>query len=299
MNGEVNGDVKNFNSTRIVLSTNTENYTTKQVSIVNYFVYVYLTCIIIILCTHPSSHFILFCCFLFITKSYYYYIVNDIISANRGQPITTKKLHRRSKQSDTRRRRRNNIIVKEDLPAAMDNEDIADNVIITGQLDIVESVENVVVVDSSSNSVDDMAVTQNMGDGSIELLGDGGGAPQWVGGVPITNNLKFPIIIPRALVDLYGLDGNGDVFNDEGVVCQDVVSDVIAWDVGDTINVEGVCQDEGRDIIESQEYERGVWHDTPDDTVKPGLVSRYSYGMSHLCQCIYSSACLFLSLYNF
>ena len=84
-------------------------------------------------------------------------------------------------------------------------------------------------------------------------------------------------------MDLYGLDGNGDVFNDEGVVCQDVVSDVIAppsvsevvacdgteccsiatdgsgmgyRDVivgGDTMNMEGVC------IID----------------VKLGLVSRY------------------------
>jgi hypothetical protein len=120
-------------------------------------------------------------------------------------------------------------------------------------------------------------------------------ATQWVGGVPITNNLKLPIIIPRALVDSYGLDGNGDVFYDEGVVCQDVVSNVIAWGVGDTINVEGVCQDEGRDIYHDDTVEL-----VEVGNVKPGLVSRYSYGMSHLCQCsIYSSACLFLSLYNF
>lgn len=206
------------------------------------------------------------------------YIVNDIISANRGQPITTKKLHRPSKQSDTHRRRRHKIIVKEDVPVAMGDEDIVDNVIITGQLDIVESVENVVVVDSSY-SVDDMVVTQNMGDGSIELSEDGEGATQGVGGVPLMvhndNSNK---------VEECGGASVSEVVACDGTECCSIAtdgsgmgySDVIVG--GDTMNVEGVC------IID----------------VKLGLVSRYSYGMTHLCQCIPILISLFFfSLHNF
>ena len=193
------------------------------------------------------------------------YIVNGIISANRGQPITTKKLHRRSKQSDTRRRRRHNNIVKEDVPAAMGNEDIVDNVIITRQLDIVESIENVVYVDSSSYSVDDMVVTQNGGDDAIELSEDGDGATQGVGGVPLMGDNDN-----SNKVEECGGASVSEVVACDGTECCSIAtdgsgmgySDVIVG--GDTMNVEGVC------IID----------------VKLGLVSRYSYGMTHLCQCI-------------